>query len=224
MKTKLPLLALALFAVIGVTKAQCTMTTPANTVFSTPGSYSIAASGPMYIQICPNVVVYDTLGSNQRKYYLLPGAHVVFKGGFNNFAYMQGNSTYARLGTNGATNFVYAESGATISGALTTTNSCTAVVFPTVSCTSSTGIKEYTEAGLISVFPNPANGMVNVINDHAEEMVASIVNSVGEVERVIVLSKGLNSIDIYGMAEGIYFISVSAADGTIARGKIVVTR
>jgi hypothetical protein len=226
MKAKLSFLMLALFGIFGLAQAQCTKTQTAQTVFSTPGVYTVGLSGVgQYIQIFPNVMVYDTLGSNQRQYYLLPGAQLILKNCFSQFVYMQGNSSVTRYGSGGNNTTIYYETTATINGtAMVSTNSCTAVSFPTVSCSSSTGIKEYMQEDLLKVFPNPANGFVNVINDHAEQMIATIVNSIGKIERVVVLSTGLNSIDLYGMAEGIYFINVSANDGTVARGKIVVTQ
>jgi hypothetical protein len=227
MKTKLSLLSLALFSTLSSYKAQvtCTMTTAPQVVYGTPGTYTIGTGTPLYIQVCSNVTLYDTLGSNQRKYYLLPGANLVLKGTFSQFVYMQGNSSVTRLGTNGGTNYINYEPTATINGTFqTSTNSCVAVSFPTLACSTANGIKEYSGRDLLTVFPNPANGFVNVINDHSEEVTASVVNSVGKIERVVGLKKGLNSIDLYGLEEGIYIINVSSADGTIARGKIVITQ
>jgi hypothetical protein len=225
MKTKLLLTVIALFIFIGIHKAQCTKTQTAQTVFSTPGAYTVGLSGVgPYIQICPNVLIYDTLGSNQRQYYLLPGAQLVLKNCFSQFVYMQGNSSVTRYGSGGNSTTVYYETTATVNGTtMVSSTTCAAVSFPTVSCSAS-GIKEHLQADLLSLYPNPANDHVVINNDHLTSLTGIIANSIGKTERVITILPGKNTIDLYGLNEGVYTINVINNGQAIARGKIMVIK
>jgi hypothetical protein len=222
MKTKLSFIIMALFGLTGICKSQCTMTTPSQTVFGTPGTHTIGTGSILYIQICPNVLLYDTMGSSQRHYYLMPGAQLYLKNGFSEYVYMQSGSGFTRVGSGGNSATVYYEPSTTITGTMVSSFSCSAVSFPTVSCSAATGIREYENNDLLQVYPNPASGFVNVINDHAGELTATITNAVGKLERIVTLSAGNNTIDLYSLNAGIYFISVSEEKGIIARGKIMI--
>lgn len=224
MKKKLLSLLTGLLLSSGFIHAQCTMTIAPTVVYGTPGTYTIGATGPaMYIQLCSNVTMYDTLGSNQRKYYLMPGAHVIFKGGFNNFAFMQGNSSYTRIGTTGVTNYVYCETTAAVTGSLTNTTTCTAVSFPTIACTT-TGLVDHSRSDLVSVFPNPATNYLVVKNDRATTLNGVLINALGKTEGTYTIENGRNAIDLTGLNEGIYFLMLTDKNKTVGYTKVVVAR
>ncbi len=226
MKTKLFSILIALFAVVGINKAQCTKTQAPQTVFGSPGVYTVGLTGVgQYIQVCSNVRLYDTLGSNQRQYYLLPGAELVLKNCFAQFVYMQGNSIVTRFGSGGNNTTIYYETTATVNGTLmVSSTTCAAVSFPTIACSAPTGIKEYSQTDVLSVYPNPANDHVIINNDLATSLTAYITNSIGKTERVVSLNSGKNTVDLYGLNEGIYIINVVDKGNTIARGKIMVVK
>lgn len=225
MRTKLIIAALFLLSVTSITKAQCTMTITPTQVFGTPGTYSIGLgnTGGLYIQICSNVTLYDTLGSNQRKYYMMPGANLIIKGSFSHFVYMQGNASVTRLGTSGGTNFVYYETTATITGtASMNTTSCTAVSFPTISC--SAGINEKSTSSNISVYPNPASDHITIMNDNASTLYATITNKLGQKVRSFSIENGNKIIETNDLAAGVYFLNITEKNKLISTQKIVITK
>lgn len=226
MKTKLLSIIIGLLITSGFIKAQCTMTIAPTTVYGTPGTYTIGATGSsLYIQVCSNVLLYDTLGSNQRKYYLLPGAQLVLKGTFNQFVYMQGNSSVTRIGTTGSTNYVYKELTATVNGTfMTNTSTCTAVSFPTIACSGPTGITETEVTNLISVYPNPASNYFIINNSFNTPLSGLITNTLGKVERVCVIENGKNTIDLMELNEGIYFLTLIDKNKTVGYTKIIVSK
>ena len=225
MKTKLFFTALLVFSLATLTKSQCTMTITPTQVFGTPGTYSIGPgnTGGLYIQICSNVTLYDTSGSNQRKYYLLPGANLIIKNTFSHFVYMQGNSSLTKLGTSGGSTFVYYETTATITGTISpSTTSCSAVSFPTISCSS--GIIEKANSQNISIYPNPASDHITIVNDNSNTLNGVITNKLGQKVRSFSIENGNRIVETNDLAAGLYFLTITEKNKLISTQKIIITK
>jgi hypothetical protein len=87
-----------------------------------------------------------------------------------------------------------------------------------------TAIDELSNATLISVFPNPSNGLINItLAEKATDTKLEVLNSCGQV----LLSKEINnstqtSLDLSNHSKGIYFIKVQNGNGVVVR-KVVIS-
>lgn len=84
------------------------------------------------------------------------------------------------------------------------------------------GLKERAFDRMVSVFPNPASGLVNIRHNEAldkVELFSTTGQKIGSQS-----AKGLNqvSMDLDGLAKGLYFITVYSKDGRSATRKLTV--
>lgn len=222
MKTKLffTLVLAGLFSVNS--KAQCTASTPPTQVFSM-GVFTVAPNTSMVVrQICSNTIVYDTIGGGtQKDYYLLNGASLYLKNAATVRVYMQGNSYLTVIQATAAV-MVYKESTATTSGSFSpAVTTCSAVSFPTISCTS--GIIENYGSNSISVFPNPASDHLTVINDFSTTLKCNITNLVGQKIKSFSVENGNKIIDTSSLSAGVYYFTAFENSKMVYSKKIVIT-
>ena len=79
-------------------------------------------------------------------------------------------------------------------------------------CTQGTTINEVEKATEISVFPNPSNGMLNIIANENINTI-EIINGIGEVVVFHNVSSDNVNIDMSALANGIYFARINAESG-----------
>lgn len=208
MKKRLSIL-IVLNAINFFVKGQCTSTIIPTVVFGTPGSYAVGSGQSNPIQICSNVVVYDTLGgSTQKKYYLMPGAALYLKNTFSHFVYMQGNSTLTKLGSGGGTTFVYYEASATTTGSFTPAPvTCSAVSFPTVSCSGVTGINKSEPREFINIYPNPATDKLFVNAEDDDSIQLELLTITGVSLQTTMFEKG-KPLEVSHLQPGFYFLII----------------
>ncbi len=204
--------------------AQCTAGNTPTQIFSL-GIYTVAPnSGFVVRQICSNTTVYDTIGGgNQKQYYMEPGASLFIKNAATTQVWMRGNSSLTVI--TGTMSFVsvYKEAAATTSGTFTPApTTCSAVSFPTVSCT--LGINQKANEKAISVFPNPASDHITIINDNAATLVGVIINKIGQKVKTITIENGNKIVDVSDLAAGIYFLNMSEKNKMISTQKIIITK
>jgi hypothetical protein len=90
-------------------------------------------------------------------------------------------------------------------------------------CADPTGISPATTEG-IKVYPNPASNFINVVTT-SETRQITLVNYLGQVVRSVTVS-GAESLklDVSSFESGIYFVKVTAQDGSESVERITVTR
>jgi hypothetical protein len=78
---------------------------------------------------------------------------------------------------------------------------------------------------LITIFPNPTNGVFNVKLDAYvnNNMVVEIYNSVGEVVKTVTVNSNNADIDLSMYANGVYMVKV-IADNQVATKAIVLNK
>lgn len=89
-----------------------------------------------------------------------------------------------------------------------------------INVTSSTGIAEQTTAFFMSLYPNPANDLINlnVSGANSEVVSISVLNLLGN--KVIdlggkqILNNGVKQIDISALPKGVYFLNIVADNKT----------
>jgi hypothetical protein len=120
------------------------------------------------------------------------------------------------LTSSGATNYLWS-TGATTSS-ITVTPTVTSVYTVTttysvgcndmrtinVTVNPCTGINEYDDSQLLSIFPNPAKTEIN-INTELKYQSLAVVNSIGQV---ILNNEKTNTLSIEGLSNGVYFIQL----------------
>jgi hypothetical protein len=95
-------------------------------------------------------------------------------------------------------------------------------IFPYVSADFSTGIKTNSSNEVISLFPNPTSGILNI---NLVDVTSSIevFNVIGEKVYTVNLVKGNNSIDLSGLYNGAYFVKMNTNNQVITK-KVVLTK
>jgi hypothetical protein len=71
-------------------------------------------------------------------------------------------------------------------------------------------------AFLLSVYPNPAGGVVRIEGVVADEV--QVYNSLGQLVKSVL---GANEIDLSGLVDGVYLLRIMDADGKIYTNKIM---
>jgi hypothetical protein len=72
-------------------------------------------------------------------------------------------------------------------------------------------------AFLLSVYPNPTNGVVRIEGVVADEV--QVYNSLGQLVKSVL---GANEIDLSGLVVGVYMLRIMDADGKVYTNKITV--
>jgi hypothetical protein len=70
----------------------------------------------------------------------------------------------------------------------------------------STSILNQKKVDKIKLFPNPASDYLIIDNQSSESFYVKILNNIGQINSIVELEKGNNSIDLNGYDKGIYFI------------------
>ena len=127
---------------------------------------------------------------------------------------------YTGTGVNGAS-FNPAVSGAgtfTVTYNYTDANSCSAVDTKTVMVSLCTSLTENVNVNTeINIYPNPNNGDFTILIPIKGTY--SIINSIGQTVEVIYLNEDAQSINMSGLAKGVYYLV-----GKTAKAKIIVTK
>lgn len=86
----------------------------------------------------------------------------------------------------------------------------------------SVGIKSLTNNDVISIFPNPTSGIIN-INAIETNSSIEVINVIGEKVYANTLVKGNNVVDLSGLANGAYFVKLNS-NGSITTKKVVLSK
>lgn len=88
--------------------------------------------------------------------------------------------------------------------------------------TTPVGAAEYTVGEPISIYPNPNNGVFNIIAfESSNNSNVEIYNSIGSLVYSIKIESGLNTIELIEQANGLYFVKVIADDKAIFVQKVI---
>ena len=104
----------------------------------------------------------------------------------------------------------------------TGTNGCTGTANVNVTVNACTGINEVT-ASLISVYPNPNNGIVNITLTAAlaQNSTLEIYDALGKLLVKQVLTNELNAVNMSNLDNGIYVFKVLNNNNTVKIGKLI---
>lgn len=222
-----------LFSIITfLIKAQCVGTPTPVISFGGPATYTLGQNGIIGpYQICSGAIVYDTLGTTQRYYYLLPGATLYLKNTYNNYVFMKGNSNVVRMGFTGGSTTVYKEALGFASGNFTpAVTNCTTgagVTFPTITCApppATTTVNEFDAIDFISVYPNPATDELTINNDFPVSLTITLSNTLGYKVREITVESEKKKIGLEGLPQGIYFLTITGQGNISRERKVIVSR
>ncbi len=94
------------------------------------------------------------------------------------------------------------------------TYNCTYSTTITQSVSTCTGIDEATNSISISIYPNPANEMINVgLENVNDNITIQIVNTLGEVVMAEKMQARQTSLNIHHLVSGVYFVKVESGEG-----------
>lgn len=79
---------------------------------------------------------------------------------------------------------------------------------------------DFAKVSLVSIFPNPANKLINISGIEVNDLV-KITNIAGQVVHNVKATNELNKIDIGHLSPGLYFVIVNKNNGSVERIKIV---
>jgi len=88
-----------------------------------------------------------------------------------------------------------------------------------------TSLNEYTNANMIAVYPNPANGKFEMDLSQCKDVniMISVYNHVGQlVSTTTAAAHSYPQVDVSGQAEGIYLVEVRGENSVLYRNKIIV--
>ncbi|MHB8403733.1 MAG: T9SS type A sorting domain-containing protein, partial [Bacteroidia bacterium] len=88
---------------------------------------------------------------------------------------------------------------------------------------SGTGIQQFANSNEISIYPNPAKGIMNVeLGIMNETATIEIYNTIGECVHHQIVKSSNSQIDVSNLAEGIYNISISSNEGVVNKRLVIV--
>ncbi|MBK9283803.1 MAG: T9SS type A sorting domain-containing protein [Sphingobacteriaceae bacterium] len=205
--------------------SQCTMTIVPIAQFGGPGTYvnpPNGFAGPY--QVCNNAVVYDTLGTSNRRYYLQEGTTLYLKNAFFHYVYMDSTSTLVNLGGIGD-HYVYKTIQANISGVITPTPvNCSAINFPTLTCNAPTvtGVPDLNMETEIIIYPNPTSDFINIT--HAKGKQFSIKDLSGRILETLYIEEEYFQFNVSEIETGIYLIEIKEVNQKNKQTKIIINR
>jgi hypothetical protein len=217
---------LSLLFIISITKsnAQCTSSIVPIAQFGGPGTYVNQPSGFVGpFQVCNNAIVYDTMGTSNRRYYMHSGTTLYLKNSFFHYVYLESNATLVNLGGIGDINVFHMINSPVIGTITPPTTSCTAVIFPTVACNAPTATTIYEasiEKNQLLVYPIPASNILNITASIGDEIY--ILNLVGQVILKSTVSTTIHNINVESIPEGIYILQNRKANVIQATKKIII--
>lgn len=223
--TKTVLIVLLFIKAISL-QSQCTMSVVPIAQFGGPGTYVNNPSGFLGpYQVCNNAVVYDTLGTSNRRYYLQAGTTLYLKNTFFHYVFMASNSTLVNLGGIGDV-YVYKTINSTVSGIITPPPAtCAAVSFPTLACNAPTvtGIELNEIEPEIGVFPNPASHAIRIQTADKKECSYTLRNTLGSLILQGLITEEDQSLNVSDLSEGVYFLELKQGKG-ISRKRVSISR
>ena len=74
-------------------------------------------------------------------------------------------------------------------------------------------------AFLLSVYPNPTNGVVRIEGVVADEV--QVYNALGQVVKTV---RNSNEVSLEGLVEGVYLVRIADAEGKVFIAKVAVKR
>lgn len=207
-------------------RSQCTMSVVPVAQFGGPGTYVNNPSGFLGpYQVCNNAVVYDTLGTSNRRYYLQSGTTLYLKNSFFHYVYMASNSTLVNLGGIGDVN-VFKTINSTASGIITPPpTTCAAVSFPTLACSAPTvtGISFNEKEESFSLYPNPADQVLHIQTFSNKPYSFTLRNTLGALIFDGQIHEQEQQINVSHLKEGLYFLELNQ-EGMISRKRIYIVR
>jgi hypothetical protein len=69
----------------------------------------------------------------------------------------------------------------------------------------------------VTVYPNPASGVVRIDGVEAEEV--QVYNALGQLVKTV---RGTNEVDLGGLVDGFYLLRITDAEGKVYTNKITV--
>lgn len=109
----------------------------------------------------------------------------------------------------------------TITYSYTDVNGCGNTATANITVNSCVGITEHSNAGGVSIFPNPANTEVQITLNAGSTV--SVFNALGENVMNLQLAEGKHTIDLSGLAAGIYFVQAQNITG-ISTQRLMINR
>jgi len=191
-----------------------------------PGTYANGPSGFLGpFQLCANVTVYDTMGTSNRRYYLMSGSTLYLKNAFNHYVYLMGGSQLYKIGNDPGNIYVYHMINAGVNGAITPPpTTCAAVSFPTITCPSptATSVNEIISDKDFEIYPNPVSNVITIAGGEASELNVSMCDFTGSVVKRAPVSQGAVLLDVSSLPNGIYFLRIEEPGKAITSKKILV--
>lgn len=228
MKIKLLSLITLLFAFKSNLISQCSVTLSPIAAYGGPGTYTIGVNGFIGpFQLCPNVILYDTMGSNSRTYYCHSGSTLYLKNGFGHKVHLKGGSILNISGGGPGSINVYREINAGVNGTVTPiTTTCAAVAFPTIACPAPTvtGLNEFSELEVVIIYPNPSSDQINIFNTLGSSLQIEIFNVLGEKVKTFVIESGNTKMNVSDLNEGIYFLIYNRGSEFRKSKRIIINR
>ena len=82
------------------------------------------------------------------------------------------------------------------------------------------GVDEQATASF-SVYPNPSNGVLNIVNEGADKIASiEVLNLAGQL--VYSTSKLTSTVDVSFLSEGVYFVKIQTESGAIATERVLI--
>lgn len=79
--------------------------------------------------------------------------------------------------------------------------------------TPTVGVEEQERTAMVSMFPNPTNGQLNILSDVAGVMAVEVIDMLGATVHLSSFN-GRTTIDLTGLASGVYTVRVSNGEHT----------
>jgi hypothetical protein len=88
-----------------------------------------------------------------------------------------------------------------------------------VYCEQTDGVDENGDATNVTVYPNPANGVVRIEGVEAEEV--QVYNALGQLVKTV---RGTNEVDVRELPEGVYLLHIHDKQGVSLTNRITITK
>jgi len=96
-------------------------------------------------------------------------------------------------------------------------------IFP-IHCTSVTGVSEVNNANNISVYPNPTEGLVNIVLNNDDNSEIKVYNLIGETVQVFEnIKTNRFEVDMTNQPNGVYFVTIKSGDNVITE-KVILSK
>ncbi|HEY0031461.1 MAG TPA: T9SS type A sorting domain-containing protein [Bacteroidia bacterium] len=204
-----------------IATAQCTSSATTYDL-TVSGNVVIGPAGPSFTFaiICAGGRLMDSANCCTRLVHVEPGG--IYEAGPNAYAfvYVKSGGTFDAHGNNMFFGVSY-EAGAVILNYAGPMTLCTAVVFPSGSCTA-TGIANQETASSVKSYPNPCNEVLYLENTFSKAAMITVYDIAGK--NVMEASEITNEINVSMLAPGMYTFTISTEGHQINYGKFAIVR